>query len=179
MDSTHHERPASVTERLQVSEDPVRAAAAQARDVLSDGPARAALADEAGHLVPQAGARAREPGARSGQARVLAREAAADEVGPDAVDAQAGGAERTDVRIDRHARPVPGKHTATERIGLAKCSGPKSCPVKAEAEAADAAEQIKDNKLRCHSHLVYFPSSLVKADRLCWDAGEGGCVCRN
>ena len=80
MDSTHHERPAGVAERVQVSEHLVRSESSEARDVLSEYPIWSHFAHDPSHFVPQTGTRAVEPGALAGDADVLARESAGDEL---------------------------------------------------------------------------------------------------
>ncbi len=80
MGSTHHERPAGVARRFQPGEDPVRAANAQCRDVLNQHPSRAAFADEAQHVLPQATPLPVQSCTGTGWADVLTREAAADEI---------------------------------------------------------------------------------------------------
>ena len=83
-----------------------------------------------------------------GQADVLTREAAADEIGPGhTVIAKLGGTEGADVRVTRHRRPVPGEDGAGERVGLTKCDRLHAGPVQSEAEAADAAEEVKNGRL--------------------------------
>ncbi len=139
MDSTHHQRPDAVAERLQISRDPVRAAASKARHVLSDDPMRSALTDDARHLGPEPSAGAREPGATAGQARILAREAAGDEKG--AQDARMHAA---DVVMHGNGGKVPGEDAAAEWIGFAERDRLKSRPRKSQAETADAAEKVKD-----------------------------------
>ena len=159
MDSTHHEWPALVVERRQIGDDPVRAAASQAKDVLSDHPIRAALADDSRHLGPQFAAGAEQPGPASGEADVLARETAAHEDGT-----QPARAELPDVWVDRDAGPVPGDDRAAARVDLAERDGAEPGPLEAEAEAADTAEEVKDWSLRAHEQpgiFSYLPSQEI------------------
>ncbi len=143
--SAHHERPAGVAQCFQPGADPVRAADAQSRAVLSHHPTGSQFGDEALHLVPEAAAGAAEAAALSGGADILAGETPADEVGgADAVRAQALGGKPAHVVVERDAGPVPGEDAAALGVALAEGDGVHSRPVQAEAEAADAAEQVKD-----------------------------------
>ena len=145
MDSTHHQRPAGVARSLQVTQDPVRAAASQARDVLSHHPMRSKLGDEARHVGPQARARAFNPSTTAGKAAVLAGEAAAHQPGPrHPVGVQPGGMESADIGVGWDAGPVPGEYLARKAVGLAEGNRLQPGPVQIEAETADAAEQVED-----------------------------------
>jgi hypothetical protein len=139
MDSTHHEWPNGVAERRQVSDDPVRTAASQPRDVLNHDPTRATLADDPCHLVPERAAWAPQPGAAPCLTDVLAGKSAAHDE-----RTQRGGVETPNVDRDRHTRPVPSEDAAAERVALAEPNRLETRPVKTEAEPADAAEQVKD-----------------------------------
>src|SRR5690349_2023804 len=150
MDSTHHERPALVAERLQVSDDPVRAPASQARNILSEDPSRSALADEPRHFAPEPGARACEAVTGSRQTGILARKSAADEIGVDAFALKPHPGEVTDVLVDWCARPVSGEDGAAERVALTERDRAHPGPMQTEAETADAAEQVKNEELRRH-----------------------------
>ncbi len=143
--SAHHERPAGVTQRFQPGADPVRAADAQSRAVLSHHPTGSQLGDEALHLVPEDTAGAVKSAALPGRADILAGKPAADEVGSvDAVRAQALDIEPAHIVVERDAGPVPGEDAAAPEVSLAEGDSLHSRPVQAEAEAADAAEQVKD-----------------------------------
>ena len=143
--SAHHERPAGVAQCFQPGADPVRAADAQSRAVLSHHPSGSQLGDEALHLVPKAAACAVESAALPGRADILAREATADEVGGvDAVSPQALGGEPAHIVVERETGPMPGEDAAAPGVALAEGDGAHPGPVQAEAEAADAAEQVKD-----------------------------------
>lgn len=75
------DRPAGVSKVLQVTQDDVRAAMEDSRNVLTKDEARAQRSDEAGHFEPEPGAVAFfEAGFFAGVRRVLARESADDGV---------------------------------------------------------------------------------------------------
>ena len=141
MGSTHHERPRGVTERLQVGEHLVRAPASEARNVLSHHPTRSALGDHARHMGPQARTRAGQPGGPPGKADVLARKAAADDVGAgNLVSAQPGGGEGSDVVVEWDVGPVAAENDAGEAVRFAKRDCAHPGPVQAEADSANAAK---------------------------------------
>lgn len=145
MGSTHHERPAGVTERFQIAENPVSAASSESRDVLSNDPTGSALGNKSAHLAPEAGTLAFEASALTRRADVLTREAAADGVRPNkSVCRHAGGGEGSHVIVARHLRPMFRQHGARVWLALAESDGSEAAgPLEAEAEPANAAEQVE------------------------------------
>ena len=145
MGSTHHERPAGVARRLQLRHEPVRSAKAQAKYVLNQHPTGSALPHQPQHVPPQPAARPVEPGAEPGDADVLAWEAATDEVWRgNAVGRQPGSGQRADVIVARHRRPVTAQDPTRVRLLLAQGDDAQAGTLEPEAEAPDAAEQVKD-----------------------------------
>ena len=141
MGSTHHERPAIVSRRFQAADDPVRAANTQRRDVLNQHPTWPAFDDEAQHVLPQATALAIHSGARPGGADILAREAAADDVGGlDPVGLQTGCGQGLHVVVAGDLGPMTAEDGTGEARLFAERGRGEARSFEPEGEPADAAE---------------------------------------
>ena len=137
VDSTHHERPAGVAERLQVSEDFVSRCSAQARDVLNDNPRRPCLRDDSCELRPEVPCIVASPATAGDRVR-LAREPAGNEV-----NAKLSGVEGMDVVMDGYTGEVLRQHAARVVLDLAERDRLPAHPPGGEREAADAGEQVE------------------------------------
>ena len=141
MESTHHERPSGVACCFQVAENPIRAATAESRDVLSDDPTRFNLSNDPVHFRPETGPAAFDARALAGATDVLARKAAADEIDrADAVGLEPLGCERSNVFIDPGLRPMFLEYAPRVTVLFAECNRLKSNRFQAKRKAADAAE---------------------------------------
>jgi hypothetical protein len=130
--STHHERPAGVARRLQVSKDGICPATAQSRHVLDEHPAWSELADDAGKLPP-------EPAPVSGvDACALAGESAGNEV--DGLEASSTG--KAHISAAGNSRPVSGEDVLTVGLPLHLPAHREPGAFQAERHAADAGEEI-------------------------------------
>jgi hypothetical protein len=86
------------------SEVPTAVRTEQPGYVLDEYPSRSNSVDDAGELMPEAGALAGEACAASGDGHVLARESPTDEI-----DAGVGVSTLSDILVDRDFRPVAGE----------------------------------------------------------------------
>jgi hypothetical protein len=137
MDSTHHDRPAGVAKRFQVSEHLVSRCSAQARDVLNDNPRGSCLLDDSCELRPEVPCIVASPATAGDRVR-LAGEAAGNEV-----NAKSSGVEPVDVVMDWHSRKVLGQNLSAVRLDLAERDRLPAHPPRGQGEAADAAEQVE------------------------------------
>jgi hypothetical protein len=129
----------------QVSENDSHSPSKQSCDVLHDDEAGSKLANESSVFEPQARAFPVETASLPGEADVLAREAPADGVNGDSVSGKSGSVKSSDVFISGHARPVLRQDSPAEWVDLAKGDGLEGAALlKAEREAADAAEQVEE-----------------------------------
>jgi len=79
--SAHHDRPDGVACRFQVSDNEVRAASSESRNVLSEHPTRHEFTDDAEHFTPQAASfSSLDAETLPGNADVLAGESACDDI---------------------------------------------------------------------------------------------------
>lgn len=115
--STHHERPAGVTERLQVAEDEISAATAQAGHVLADDPPWAQFSDEAGVLGPEV-SRVVCAFALAGDAPGLAREPSDDGVNLSTSGHNISCLDVSHIAPPRYIRPVFCQDALAERVNL-------------------------------------------------------------
>ena len=144
--STHHAWPAGVAERLQLIEDPVRAASSQISAVFKSEPARAALCDQADGFEVEARAFALDPPAFGvGAADVLAGRAADDDVGQEAkVGNKSSCREGTHIFVESDMGIVLCVKDAPPFDDLAGSDGDEAGAVQAERPAAGGGtEQIK------------------------------------
>lgn len=132
-----------IPDRGQVPEYAVEAPAPERRDVLHDRIARLNLANEPVELPPEPGPLAFEPAAFPGRAEVLAGEPAGDDFDLDAMISEPLPGEGPDVLEDRDAGPVLAEDATGEAVTLAERCRPEAGPLQAEAETADAGEQIE------------------------------------
>jgi hypothetical protein len=132
MDSTHHDRPAGVAERFQVSEDFVSRCSAKARDVLNDNPRRSCLLDDSCELRPEVPCIVASPATAGDRVR-LAGKTAGNEV-----NAKSSGVEGVDVVMNRHSGKVLGQNLSAERLYLAEGDRLPPHPPRGQGEAADA-----------------------------------------
>jgi hypothetical protein len=115
--STHHERPAGVTKRLQVAEDEVSSATPQAGHILADDPLWAQFSDEAGILGPEV---SRVVGAFpfTGKAPGLAWKSSNNTVNCAASGHNVNCLHASDILPPRHIWPVFRQHALAERVNL-------------------------------------------------------------
>ena len=137
MDSTHHERPAGVAKRFQVSEDFVSRCSAQARDVLNDAPSRLCLRDDSCELRPEVPCIVASPATAGDRVR-LAREPAGNDV-----NAKSSTVEGVDVVMDGYARKVLAQHRLRVGFDLAERDRLPAHPPRGEREARDSAEKVQ------------------------------------
>jgi hypothetical protein len=134
VDSTHHDRPAGVFERLQVSEDFVRRCSAKTRDVLNDNPRRSCLLDDSCELRPEVPCIVASPATAGDRVR-LAGKATCDKLNSSPV---LGAVEGVDVVMDRHSGKVLRQHAARVVLDLAEGDRLPPHPPRGQGEAADA-----------------------------------------
>ena len=131
--STHHERPAGVARRFQITEDDICAATAQSRHVLDEHPAWLEFADEAGELAPEAAALAGDAFAFPRARDVLTGEAAGD-----AVDGlEGGGVAEADVAASVDMGPVPFEDVATVGVDFDLPAHSEAGALQAQIDATD------------------------------------------
>jgi hypothetical protein len=146
MESTHHERPSGVACSFQVAEDPIRAATAESRDILSDDPTWLDFADNSRILRPQPGPSPFDARALAGARDILAGEAAADEVdGSDAVLLEPLRREGPDVVVEPGFRPVLAEDSPGIPILFAEGDGVHADRFEAKGKPSDAAEDVEDS----------------------------------
>jgi hypothetical protein len=136
--STHHERPAGVAARLQVTEHGICAATAQGRHVLDEHPAWLELADDAGEFPPEAAPMPGEPDAFSCRRDVLVGEAAGDEID----GRERAGVREPDIAAVENSRPVSFEDRLTVGIALHLPAYGKPRAFQPKRHAADAREEI-------------------------------------
>ena len=104
-------------------------------------------------MLPEPGSLTLKASALTSFANVLTGEAATDDVDFNSVSGQSVGCESADVVIAGHLGPVFRQHAPAEWINLAEGDRLKTArALKAKAETANAAEQVKDAEL-AHSTL--------------------------
>jgi hypothetical protein len=147
MDSTHHERPAGVAKRFQVSEHFVSRCSSKARDVLNDNPSRPCLRDDSCELRPEVPCIVASPATAGDRVR-LAWEPAGNEV-----NAKSSGVEGVDVVMDGHSRKVLRQHAARVVLDLAEAYRLPAHPAGRQGEAADAGKEVEvlhcGQRVRC------------------------------
>lgn len=144
-----------IPERGQGSENGIQPSRKQRSDVLQDDEAWSQFANKTGDLVEQAASCACQSCAKSCEADVLAGETAADNVNGNSTGSKSFAGKLAHVAVAGHVGPVLGEDFAgvffdfAERDGFEAivCSPFKMGALQAEAEAADAAEKIKDAQL--------------------------------
>ena len=116
----------------------------QAWDVLHDDETGSCLANNAPVFAPQTRSRTFEASPLSSEGNVLAREPAADDIDGNSIGSKSCCGELADVVIARDLWPVLCQDAATEWVYLAeRYSLEAAGALKAEAEAADPAEQVE------------------------------------
>ena len=131
-----------IPDRRKAPEDATQSATAKGWDVFDDDPARRDFLNDAEVFEPEAGSIAAEAGATSGDADILAGEAAADEVGNNSVCCQSGCGEGANVMVAGHSRPMLRQHAAAKRFDFAERNGLHAGALEAEAESANTGEQV-------------------------------------
>ena len=135
-----------IPERGKVSENSGKSSSPQSPDVLHDDELRSKLANQAAVLSPQSASFSVETRTSASHRYVLAGKAAADGVdGCDSIGSKPGSVKVSHVVIDGYVRPVLGQHAPAEVLDLAEGDGLKACAFQAEAERADAAEQVEQH----------------------------------
>jgi hypothetical protein len=113
--------------------------------VFQDNVARSKLANEAGILKPQTAALAIKSKPRPARRKVLAGEAARNDINGNSIGSKSVCAKLSHVSIAGDVGPMLCKDTAGKLLYFAKGNGLKTaCAFKAKAKAADAAKKIKD-----------------------------------
>ena len=151
-----------IPERGQVSENVSKSPSKQSCDVLHEDVARSHLANDPGELGPQSAALAADAGASSGNADVLAGESAADEVNAQPFRGKMLRGQLAHVVEYVDIRPVPCEHAAGERLDLAERHRPHAGTFEAEAEGADAAEQVEDADRIVSAHTKSPTRSILR-----------------
>jgi hypothetical protein len=141
MASTHHERPAGVARRFQVTEHPVSAVSSEPRDVLNEYPTGSQLAHDPVHFSPQPAAVACFDALLLPRDRhVLAREASGDEIdGPEIT-----GIGEAHVTPSVDVGPVPLKDVDAVGVALDLPDDAHPSPFEAEPEPPDSREEFTD-----------------------------------
>ena len=150
--SWQNDRLDGVTLVFQVSAYSVERQTDDSVNIFTNDPARPDLSNDAEHFRPQVPfVLLRE--LLSGRAERLARKAADEDV-----DASTSGpfanmlaCESPNVIVDRNLRKVLCQHAATELVDLAKSGNVASGPRRAERKAADAGEQVEDERTVVHA----------------------------
>jgi hypothetical protein len=148
--STHHAWPAGVAERIQLAEDPVRAASSQVRAVFKSEPARPAVSDQPDGLEVEARAFALDTLAlRVGAADVLAGRRADDDLGQAAeVGNKSSCREVADIRVESDMREVLRIEDAPPFHDLAGRDCDEARPVQAQRPAAGGAAKEVEHAQR-------------------------------
>lgn len=133
-------------ERGQLSENGSKSPNKESCDVFQDNELRSNLANEPGEFKEKAGPFSIQTGAVTGEADVLAGEAAADESSSDPVGLESLSGEGFDVVIDRNSGPVMGQQVAADGFLLAEGHGDHARGLEPNGEAADAAERVDDGE---------------------------------
>ena len=138
--------PASIIpERSECPEHLFQSARANGRDVLEEDPARPDFPREPDDFAEQAGPLSAEAGALARERYVLTGEAAGDDVDPHkSICREPVGSELPHVRVAGDVRPAFRQYGSGEWFTFAKGDGGHSGSLEADAEAADAGEQVKD-----------------------------------
>ena len=133
-----------IPERREAPEHRFQSARSKGTDVFGDDVARAEFADEPVELKPETRARPFEARAFTGEADVLAGEAAANDVDwSNAVLFKSCCIECPHVVIDWNVAPVFAKNRLGVGFSLAKSGGFDARPLETQREPADAREQVK------------------------------------
>jgi hypothetical protein len=141
MASTHHERPAGVARRFQVTEHPVRAVSSEPRDVLNEYPTGSQLAHDPVHFSPQPTAVACFDAPLLPRDRhVLAWEPSRDEI----AGAEVGGGGEAHVPPSVDVWPVPLKDVDAVGVALDLPDDTHAGPFEAEPEPPDSREEFTD-----------------------------------
>ncbi len=136
--STHHERPAGVAERFQVTEDGICAATAQSRHVFDEHPPWAEFTEDPGKLAPESAPLPAEPDAFARCGDVLAGEAAGDEI--DALKGLSPGKSYVAPTVD--VRPMSGEDGLTVGLPLDLPAHGKARALEPERHAPNAREEV-------------------------------------
>ena len=140
--------------------------------VLQDDEAGSYLANEPGELKPKPAPLPCETEAASGSAKILAGEAAADDIDGNSIGSKSFAGEGPDIVIARHLRPMLRQHAPAEGFDLAEGDRLEAArPLQPQAEAADAREQVEHLELTpahlisplCHAE--WFASAIASGDR--------------
>ena len=133
-----------IPEGGKASENVAHSSIKQRCDVLHENVLWSNLANEAGVLEPKAGTLTVQTCTASCVAEILTGEPATDEVCGDPFVGKAGSGKASHIMVARNLRPMPRQHLAAERVRLAKRHRAKAArALQAEAEAADAGEQVE------------------------------------
>jgi hypothetical protein len=137
MASTHHERPAGVSRRFQVTEHPVRAVSSEPKDVLNEYPTGSQLAHDPVHFSPQPAAVACFDALLLPRDRhVLAGESSGDEI--DGAEVGGGGEAHVTPSVD--VGPVPLEDVDAVGVTLDLPDDAHAGPFEAEPEPTDSRE---------------------------------------
>lgn len=133
--------PSIIPERGQVSENVSKSSTKERCDVFHDNVSGSKLANQSCIVSPKAGTFAGQSSASSGQANVLAGEAAADRIDmPDHLSGQS-----RHIIEARDVGPMGRQQMPTRSCDLAEGHGLESRPLQAEREAADAGEKVQQS----------------------------------
>lgn len=127
----------------QASENSAHPPTKQRCNVFHDDVFRSYSANDSEHVEPQPAAVAFNARASAGVRKILAREPTTNNVGS---SAPRFAVKRFDVVMYRHLRPMLPQHGPAVRFDLAEANGRHPGPLKAEAETADAGEQVENSQ---------------------------------
>lgn len=127
-----------VPERGQATEDDVEPAREDGFDVFHDNELGSKLANKSKVFEPQSASFSGEPGAKAGEADVLAGESSADGVHGNSICSQAVGREGAHVVVDRDAGPSLVEDSTAVGGDFAERDGSHSGALKAEAESSNS-----------------------------------------
>lgn len=150
----------------------------QRSDVLHDNVARSNLANEASVFIPEAAALTSKSCLKPCPTDILAGEPPADGINGNSIGSKAVCGKLADVMIAGNLWPMLGKDAAREFLDFTKSNGLETaCALQAKAEAADAAEEVKqlvwlaahartpsvENEVRLKRAAVRLLASLLRA----------------
>ena len=135
-----------IPDRSEAPEAGIQSARAKGCDVFRDEERRPELVNDAEHFKPESAAFAVESRAFAGEADVLARESAANDVNAaDAVCRKPGASHRSNVIINRDVRPMLIEHAGGVIVLLTEGDSSKgTSSLQTKGKATNSAEKIED-----------------------------------
>lgn len=137
-----------IPDRGQRCENVSKPSTKQLCDVFQDDVEWSNLANQSHDVIEQAAPRAIEARRKTGDAKVLAREAPADDIDGNSIGSKSVTGQRPYIIITGNVGPVLRQHTPRKVFDLAEGDRLKAARAfKPEAEPADSAEKIEDAQL--------------------------------